>query len=76
MSPEHAKLFNGALSDWLVMAGVCVNPPLHQQKDSVAGITPAELAASGGRLEAFAADILESLPVGISAAAASATCAG
>jgi SRSO17 transposase len=28
----------------------------------VAGITPAELAAIGGRLEAFAQDILESLP--------------
>jgi len=28
----------------------------------VAGITPAELAALGGRLEAFAADVLESLP--------------
>ena len=28
----------------------------------MAGITPAELAALGGRLEAFAADVLESLP--------------
>jgi hypothetical protein len=41
----------------------------------VAGITPAELAAIGGRLQVFAQDVFESLPR-ISVLAGSATCAG
>jgi SRSO17 transposase len=40
-----------------------VNPPFRSGgEDRVAGITPAELAAVGGRLEAFAQDVFESLP--------------
>jgi SRSO17 transposase len=38
-----------------------MHPSVHQ-RGSCGGITPAELAAVRGRLEAFAAEVLESLP--------------
>jgi SRSO17 transposase len=39
-----------------------VDPPPSKVRGSSEGIAPAELAAVGGRLEALAADVLESLP--------------
>src|SRR4029453_15805413 len=38
-----------------------MRPPVHQE-GAVGGITPAELASVRGRLEAFAAEVFESLP--------------
>jgi hypothetical protein len=54
-----------------------VNPPSEAgREDRAAGITTAELAAIGQRLEAFAADVFESLPRKDQRARGSATCAG
>jgi hypothetical protein len=45
---------------WLV---VCewIRPPV-KRRELLGGIRPAELAAIGGRLEGFAAEVFESLP--------------
>jgi len=54
-----------------------VSPPSESgREDEVAGITPAELAAIGGRLEVFAQDVFESCRARTSVLAGSVTCAG
>src|SRR6266567_3777118 len=50
------------LSGRRLTVGVRGRPPGPSKGDAMGGITPAELAAIGDRLEGFAADVFESLP--------------
>jgi hypothetical protein len=65
------------LSGLRLAGGVWVDPPSGSSGgELLVGITPAELAAIGGRLEAFADDLLSRCRARTSVPAARATCAG